>query len=273
MGLSSFASKPIEEVVAANPQTFFQIYWSGHARADARSALRPGRAAGAVGLIVTLDWSFSHGRDWGSPTIPEQLDLKTMAAATRPRCCARPRWLRAVGAHRAAARPDRAEHGAARRAGRRRSSAPTASGCRPPPPTLGRPRAGCASSGTARSCSRASCASTTPGARSTSASPRSRSPTTAATTSTAPRPRSGRCPPIAEAVGDRDRGPARRRHPPRQRRRQGARARRPRGDDRPRLPLGPGRQRPGRRGERARHPAQRHRLRPARPRPLVGAPT
>ena len=29
MGLSSFASKPIEEVVAANPHTFFQIYWAG----------------------------------------------------------------------------------------------------------------------------------------------------------------------------------------------------------------------------------------------------
>src|SRR5215475_264084 len=29
MGLSSFASKPIEEVVKANPQTFFQMYWIG----------------------------------------------------------------------------------------------------------------------------------------------------------------------------------------------------------------------------------------------------
>src|SRR3954447_17172 len=29
MGLSSFASKPIEEVVAANPRTFFQMYWLG----------------------------------------------------------------------------------------------------------------------------------------------------------------------------------------------------------------------------------------------------
>ena len=29
MGLSSFASKPVEEVVAANPQTFFQVYWCG----------------------------------------------------------------------------------------------------------------------------------------------------------------------------------------------------------------------------------------------------
>ena len=37
---------------------------------------------------------------------------------------------------------------------------------------------------------------------STPGSPRSRCPTTAATTSTAPRPRSGRCRPIADAVGD-----------------------------------------------------------------------
>ena len=29
MGLSSFASKPLDRVVAANPQTFFQTYWVG----------------------------------------------------------------------------------------------------------------------------------------------------------------------------------------------------------------------------------------------------
>src|SRR5215213_2675078 len=29
MGLSSYASKPMEEVIAANPKTFFQVYWSG----------------------------------------------------------------------------------------------------------------------------------------------------------------------------------------------------------------------------------------------------
>jgi isopentenyl diphosphate isomerase/L-lactate dehydrogenase-like FMN-dependent dehydrogenase len=28
-GLSSFASKPLAEVTAANPQTFFQLYWMG----------------------------------------------------------------------------------------------------------------------------------------------------------------------------------------------------------------------------------------------------
>ena len=29
IGLSSFGSKPLEEVIAANPQTLFQIYWMG----------------------------------------------------------------------------------------------------------------------------------------------------------------------------------------------------------------------------------------------------
>ena len=29
IGLSSFASKSVEEVAAANPQTFFQMYWTG----------------------------------------------------------------------------------------------------------------------------------------------------------------------------------------------------------------------------------------------------
>ncbi len=65
MGLSSFASKPVEEVVAANPQTFFQVYWSG-SKDQLVQRLDRARAAGAVGLIATLDWSFSTGRDWGA---------------------------------------------------------------------------------------------------------------------------------------------------------------------------------------------------------------
>jgi heme/flavin dehydrogenase (mycofactocin system) len=91
MGLSSFASKPVEEVVAANPKTFFQTYWIGTRDQMARH-LERARAAGAVGLIVTLDWSFSHFRDWGSPVIPERLDLKTMARFA-PEVLMRPRWL------------------------------------------------------------------------------------------------------------------------------------------------------------------------------------
>src|SRR5467141_4038958 len=47
MGLSSFASKPVEEVVAANPQTFFQTYWVG-TRQQMLAHLKRARAAGAV---------------------------------------------------------------------------------------------------------------------------------------------------------------------------------------------------------------------------------
>ena len=45
-----------------------------------------------MGLIVTLDWSFSHGRDWGSPSIPEQMNLTTMLRFA-PEGLRRPRWL------------------------------------------------------------------------------------------------------------------------------------------------------------------------------------
>ena len=75
MGLSSFASKPIEEVIAANPKLFFQMYWVG-TRDDMAARMERARKAGAVGIIVTLDWSFSFGRDWGSPRIPEKMTLE-----------------------------------------------------------------------------------------------------------------------------------------------------------------------------------------------------
>ncbi|WP_299566180.1 pre-mycofactocin synthase MftD [uncultured Mycolicibacterium sp.] len=91
MGLSSFASKPIEEVVAANPKTFFQIYWLGDRDAIAARVERA-REAGAAGLIVTTDWSFSYGRDWGSPKIPEQMSLKTIVTMS-PQAVTKPRWL------------------------------------------------------------------------------------------------------------------------------------------------------------------------------------
>jgi len=91
IGLSSFASMPVEDVVAANPQTFFQAYWIG-TRDQMLARLERARAAGVAGLIVTLDWSFSNGRDWGSPVIPERLDLRTMIRLA-PQGVTRPRWL------------------------------------------------------------------------------------------------------------------------------------------------------------------------------------
>ena len=91
MGLSSFASKPVEEVVAANPQTFFQMYWVGDRDAMAARMDRA-RRAGVVGLIATLDWSFAYGRDWGSPFIPEKINFEA-ARRYAPQVLVKPRWL------------------------------------------------------------------------------------------------------------------------------------------------------------------------------------
>ncbi len=73
MGLSSFASMPIEEVVAANPQTFFQIYWIGSrddvlARVERGPCRRRRRAHRDAGLVL-LPWARlgqpDHSRDHG----------------------------------------------------------------------------------------------------------------------------------------------------------------------------------------------------------------
>ncbi len=91
MILSSFASKPLEEVVAANPRTLFQIYWLG-TRDRIRALLERAKAAGAKGIVVTLDWSFATRRDWDSPFIPDRLTLRNMLKLA-PEALARPGWL------------------------------------------------------------------------------------------------------------------------------------------------------------------------------------
>src|SRR5580692_2032310 len=99
MGLSSFGSTPVEAVAEVNPKLFFQSYWSG-GRDKILERSERARRAGAKGLIVTLDWSFSNGRDWGSPAIPEQIDLRTLVRLA-PEGIVRPayvlEWLRAGG--------------------------------------------------------------------------------------------------------------------------------------------------------------------------------
>jgi isopentenyl diphosphate isomerase/L-lactate dehydrogenase-like FMN-dependent dehydrogenase len=190
VGLSSFGSKPVEEVVAANPQTFFQVYWIG-GRAEMEARVERARAAGAVGLIATLDWTFDTGRDWGSPTIPQRMDLATMLRYA-PQALARPRWL---AGYARTLRPPDLEVPNMVAAGQ---PAPTFFGAyaqwaATPPPSWddvawlrqlwGGPFL---VKGITRS--------TTPSGPSTLEPPRSRCPTTAATTWTAPRPPSGRCP-------------------------------------------------------------------------------
>ncbi|WP_425825264.1 pre-mycofactocin synthase MftD [Streptomyces fractus] len=91
MGLSSFASRSVEEVAEANPNTFYQMYWMG-SRDSMVQRMERARQAGAKALIATLDWSFSNGRDWGSPAIPERVDLRT-AVKFAPDVLPHPRWL------------------------------------------------------------------------------------------------------------------------------------------------------------------------------------
>jgi len=99
MGLSSFGSMPVEAVAEVNPKLFFQSYWSG-GRDKILERSERARRAGAKGLIVTLDWSFSNGRDWGSPAIPERIDLRTLVRLA-PEGIIRPayvlEWLRHGG--------------------------------------------------------------------------------------------------------------------------------------------------------------------------------
>ena len=98
MGLSNFASKSVEEVVEACPRTLFQMYWTGD-RDVMVQRMERAHKAGAIGLIATLDWSFSMGRDWGSPEIPEKVDLKTMVRMA-PQVWTKVRWLRQFGPRR-----------------------------------------------------------------------------------------------------------------------------------------------------------------------------
>jgi heme/flavin dehydrogenase (mycofactocin system) len=95
MGLSNFASKSVEEVTATGATTFFQMYWTGDHDVMVQRMQRA-HDAGAVGLVATLDWSFSMGRDWGSPELPEKVDLRTMVRMA-PKVVTKPRWLWAFG--------------------------------------------------------------------------------------------------------------------------------------------------------------------------------
>ena len=91
MGLSSFASRSLEDVCAVCEQVLFQMYWSGD-RDTMVQRLERAKSAGAKGIILTLDWSFSNGRDWGSPWIPEKVDLKA-AVKFAPDVLTHPKWL------------------------------------------------------------------------------------------------------------------------------------------------------------------------------------
>jgi isopentenyl diphosphate isomerase/L-lactate dehydrogenase-like FMN-dependent dehydrogenase len=67
------------------------MYWVG-TREEMLARMDRAKRAGAVGLIATLDWSFAYGRDWGSPFIPEKIDLEAVRRYA-PQVALKPRWL------------------------------------------------------------------------------------------------------------------------------------------------------------------------------------
>ena len=91
IGQSNFASSDFKDVAAANPKAFFQLYWSG-SRGVIQARVERMQSVGAKGLILTLDATMTQPRDWGSPVIPQDLDLKTMVRYA-PMGLTNPRWL------------------------------------------------------------------------------------------------------------------------------------------------------------------------------------
>src|SRR5487761_1895858 len=91
MGLSSFASRSVEDVCAVNGQVLFQLYWSGE-RETMVARLERAQRAGAKGIILTLDWSFANGRAWGSPWIPDKIGPRAVVKLA-PEVLSRPRWF------------------------------------------------------------------------------------------------------------------------------------------------------------------------------------
>jgi len=94
-GVSSFASTPIEEIVRVNPLTFHQMFWLG-GRDRMAAIVERARNAGAKGLIVTLDFVFTHRKDWGTPLSIAHLPNATRLQLARyygGQAIRSPRWL------------------------------------------------------------------------------------------------------------------------------------------------------------------------------------
>ena len=92
MGLSSFASKPVEEVVAANPQTFFQVYWAGSREQILQRVQRArGGRRGRADRHARLD-VLARAR-LGQPVDPGAARLQDDGSSSRPRRSTRPQWF------------------------------------------------------------------------------------------------------------------------------------------------------------------------------------
>ena len=271
MGLSCFASKPIEEVVTANPQTFFQTYWVGD-KDDVRTP-RAGQSRRCGGSHRHVRLVLLERPGLGKPGHP-RTDRREDRPAVRP---GGPQPAPLVAGIRTDPRPPRPQRPQPGPAGPTRShllrrlrevdadTEPRMGRRGLVAPTVGRSvHAERGGPGGRRQAGRGGRSD-----RHLGLQPRWQQPRRDPGDHThASGHRRGR--------GRRGRGAARRGRPTRERRSQSPGSRGAGGHDRAGLPVGPGRQWPGRRGERSRPAPQRDRLGGTRvgallgPRPLAG---
>ncbi|WP_427008714.1 alpha-hydroxy-acid oxidizing protein [Pseudarthrobacter sp. H2] len=91
LGVSNFASVPWRELTDAGADVVAQFYWvDGRERMAER--LARARAAGVTSIILTLDWTFPAGRDWGTPAMPKALGWRE-ALEWGPAALSRPSWF------------------------------------------------------------------------------------------------------------------------------------------------------------------------------------
>ena len=250
-------ARRLEDVKAAPADPcWYQLYLVG-GRDVALGAIERARIAGCSALVVTIDTPVAGLRERDVRNGSKELRLRQSAG----RCCrilpqflARPRWLAAYLADGGLMKfpnvvlPERTDAVRGRRPPRSNSR-----WC------AGTTSAGFVTPGRARSSSRACTRPRMRGGRSMKAPTRSSCRITAAGSSTAWRRRLRVLPEVVAAVERACRGAARRRHPARQRRREGALPRRAGGARRPRLRVRTRRGRRPRRHARDRDPAHRSR--------------
>lgn len=91
IAISTWCGTPAAEVVAANPDTWFQLYMV-NGRAGAEWCIDMARDAGCRVLVVTADIAGISPTDRLARPLPETMSLKA-ALAFAPEAWSRPRWL------------------------------------------------------------------------------------------------------------------------------------------------------------------------------------
>lgn len=91
LAVSNFASVPWHELTSQGAEVLAQLYWVGE-RADMAQRLEHARSAGVRTIVLTVDWSFPAGRDWGTPAMPKSMGWRE-ALDWAPAAISRPGWF------------------------------------------------------------------------------------------------------------------------------------------------------------------------------------